>query len=183
MPNQPRKPTPAEVETIRAGHAAGRSTYSIAKELGISRGHISRWSPDLGLTWDRGPQTAAASQARRDRAEEVRSELELDLALEAQRALPAMHEPCDYAFGGKPFQMPKPFPSDQRAFNQIAISSLKASQEIADRRSGNGLADTTSMLARMGIALGVETYVPTDDDGDDDDDGSADVAEAGPVDP
>jgi hypothetical protein len=163
MPNQPRKPTPAEVEAIRAGNAAGKSTYLIAKELGISRGHISRWSPDLGLSWDRS-KTAAAGEARRQECANKRAQLELDYLDDAQRFRAKCRQPFTYVFVTGKVTMPEPYPSDQRAFQQMSIASMTASLRIAEHDSGVNIERGRSLLADVAAALAVDTGPPTDDD-------------------
>jgi len=55
--------TPEEIETIKRMHAEGASLRATARALGRPHTTISRAAREMGLTWDRATQTAAATAA------------------------------------------------------------------------------------------------------------------------
>lgn len=66
--------TPAELERIKAGHAAGKSLRAIATDLGRSASTIGKHARGMGLSWD-ATRTAAATEAKQATNRERRAVL------------------------------------------------------------------------------------------------------------
>lgn len=148
---------PADDTQLRDLHGQGKSLGECATIMGCSKGTIHKYSgPDfLDLSWDRA-QTASAAQSRSARAAEIRADMELRYAEAAVTYYDAMEQPCVATFAGVEYTLSKPLPSDRRAFAQMSMSFLKASQEIANRASDGGLVGARSMLGRLVEDIGGE---------------------------
>ncbi|MCM2420296.1 helix-turn-helix domain-containing protein [Streptomyces sp. RKAG293] len=151
--------TDAERTRVRALHAAGRARNDIARELGRSGSTVSKIAREEGLSFARGPEVVAATDARR-----------LDLAARRQQLAEALHEdaerlraqlwaPCTIgAFGGKDNEwaqvdLDRPPFADQRQILAATSIAVDKSLKLAPSEGGEGAEDVRSMLGTLGEVL------------------------------
>lgn len=93
---------PADYDKVKKLHAKGLSRNEIARKTGRSGRSVSRIAAQLGLTFERGEQVKAATEARKIDAKARRAALAVALAEDAERLRQQLWAPCiAYNFGGK----------------------------------------------------------------------------------
>lgn len=102
MRAHPRPITDEDRDAIRRLHAQGLGRNAIAKELRRSGRTISNLAADMGLSFERGPEVAAATAARTADLAALRAQLALDLTYDAMKLRAQMWQPAKiWNFGGK----------------------------------------------------------------------------------
>jgi DNA-binding CsgD family transcriptional regulator len=84
--------TDAELDRIKAGHAAGKSCNAIARDLERSPSTVSKYARELGLTWAT-ERTAAATEAKQAGNRERRAALVARLYGRAERIMDRLEAP------------------------------------------------------------------------------------------
>jgi hypothetical protein len=150
--------TDAEKAKIRELHGQGLGRNAIAAQLGRSGQTISAAAAAMGLSFERGPQVAAATEAARTDAKARRAALALAFLEDAERLRKQLFEAClVHNFGGKDntfnqvlIQQP-PF-RDQRDIVLAAKSAMEAALRLDDHDAGNS-GQTDSLLGALFAAL------------------------------
>lgn len=143
------KPSPVgdqDRERVRELHAQGLSRNAIARQLGRSGRTVSRIAVELGLSFDRAPMVAAATEARKEDAKARRSALALALLDDAERLRGQMFAPAKaFNFGGKDnvyneTTLEEPTFADKRNIAQAVSTLLEKSIRLDayDRETGSG---------------------------------------------
>lgn len=150
-------------------HAQGLSRNAIARETGRSGRTVSRIAAALGLTFERGPQVAAATEARKVDAKARRATLALDLLADAARLREQLWQPCKvYNFGGRDNtynerELQQPTFTDKLKIVQAATTAVGKAIDIDRYDSGAGLGEVVSLLDRLATGLGAK-YGTGDDE-------------------
>lgn len=156
---------------VRRLHAEGKSRNQIARQIGRSGSTVTKIARDLGLSFERGPEVVAATEARRIDLAARRQQLAETLHQDAERLRAQLWEPCIVgAFGGKDNiwseqALDKPTFGDQRQILAAAGAAVDKSLRLAPAEGGEGADDVRSMLGTLGSAL-VGAFA--DDEGADD---------------
>jgi hypothetical protein len=140
---QPRPFSDDERARLRDLHAQGLGRNQIARELGRSGQTISAAAAEMGLSFDRGPQVAAATEAARTDAKARRAALALGFLEDAARLREQLFAACKvHNFGGRDntynevlVQQP-PF-RDQRDIVLAAKSAMEAALRLVDYDAGD----------------------------------------------
>ncbi|WP_405561905.1 helix-turn-helix domain-containing protein [Streptomyces sp. NBC_01180] len=154
-------------------HAAGMARNEIARKIGRSPSTVSKLAAEAGLTFDRGPEVVAATEARRIDLAARRITLAEQLHQDAEKLREQLWQPCTVgAFGGKDnvwndTRLEQPTFGDQRQILAAAGTAIEKSFKLAPPAGGEGAGEVVSMLGQLGEAL-------TRAAADGDDDGSAD---------
>lgn len=94
--------TDEDRDQVRELHAEGLSRNEIARRIGRSGKTVSNIAKAAGLTFERGPEVAAATEARKVDAKARRAALALALLDDAERLRQQLWEGCQvHNFGGK----------------------------------------------------------------------------------
>lgn len=155
----PRPLTDNDREQVRRLHAQGKARNEIARELRRSPSTVSKLAREQGLTFDRGPEVVAATEARRIDLAARRAQLAETLHQDAERLRAQLWEPCRHgAFGGKDnvwseVQLDRPLFGDQRAIVAAAGTAIQQSLKLAPAEGGEGADQVRSMLGALGEAL------------------------------
>ncbi|MFE9340856.1 helix-turn-helix domain-containing protein [Streptomyces sp. NPDC007063] len=155
----PRPITALDREQVRRLHAQGKARNEIARELRRSPSTVSKLAREQGLTFDRGPEVVAATEARRIDLAARRAQLAETLHQDAERLRAQLWEPCRHgAFGGKDnvwseVQLDRPLFGDQRAIVAAAGTAIQQSLKLAPAEGGEGADQVRSMLGALGEAL------------------------------
>ncbi|MFH8345026.1 helix-turn-helix domain-containing protein [Streptomyces sp. NPDC018045] len=162
--------TDADRNQVRRLHAAGKTRNQIAREIGRSGSTVSKIARDLNLSFERGPEVIAATEARRIDLAARRQQLAEMLHQDAERLRAQLWEPCTIgAFGGKDNQwsevtLDRPQFSDQRQILAATSIAVDRSLRLAPAEGGEGADQVRSMLGTLGDVL---TGAFADDEGDD----------------
>ncbi|MFH8403748.1 helix-turn-helix domain-containing protein [Streptomyces sp. NPDC018019] len=162
--------TDADRDEVRRLHAAGNTRNQIAREIGRSGSTVSKIARDLNLSFERGPEVVAATEARRIDLAARRQQLAETLHQDAERLRAQLWEPCTIgAFGGKDNQwseqaLDRPQFSDQRQILAATSIAIDRSLRLAPAEGGEGADQVRSMLGTLGDVL---TGAFADDEGDD----------------
>lgn len=98
----PRPVTQADYDRVKELHGKGLTRNAIGKAMGRSGRTVSRIAAELGLSFERGEQIRAATEARKIDAAARRARLQVDALTNAQRLADQMFSPSIvYNFGGK----------------------------------------------------------------------------------
>lgn len=174
MAGPPGKPvTQAERDRIAELHARGLKRNEIAREIGRSRGLVSRVCADLGLTFDR-TMVAAATEARKVDARARRAQLALDLLDDVTELRARLHAPYTvWRIGNDGDLMTgtlaRPDARDQRDLMMAVGTAIDRSLKLDQYDADPGINGAKSMLAALAAGLGAayEQLQPTvPDDGD-----------------
>lgn len=152
-------------KVILAGHAAGRSQRSIARELGVSHVTVKNWGheQDPPLTWDRSQTATATLAASRSNATR-RADLCTRALVEAEALLDKLHQPCIvYSFGGKENDynqkvLEEPPAKDVRDYMSAFGVLIQKSAELS-RLDDSTSSNVRSMLTALGESLGLAPEV------------------------
>ncbi|MGK5531550.1 helix-turn-helix domain-containing protein [Streptomyces sp. URMC 129] len=171
--------TDHERERVRHLHAEGKNRNQIARELGRSGSTISKIARELGLSFERGPEVVAATEARRIDLADRRAKFAEALHDEAERLLAQMRQPARvWAFGGKDNEYnqewhPEPPPADKRALMATIGTAVDRSLKLVPIETSGGAEEVSSMLGKLGTALHAaftddqDDTAPPDTPGDD----------------
>lgn len=140
----PRPVTSADYDRVKELHAQGLSRNAIGKQMGRSGRTVSRIAAELGLTFERGEQIRAATEARKADAAERRSRLQVEALEGAQKLMGQMFAPTTiYNFGGR-----------DNEYNERSVKEppFRDKRDIATALKA--LADTALKLAEYDKATG-----------------------------
>lgn len=130
--------TEAEIQRVRDLHAQGMSRNDIARALGRSGRTVSRIAAEQvpPLTFERGEQVAAATEARKADAKARRAELQLKLLDDAERLRAQLFAPAHaFNFGGRDNTLnetvlSEPTYADKRNIVQAVAAAITTSIKI-----------------------------------------------------
>lgn len=148
--------TEAENKMIRKLHAAGKGRNDIAKELGRSGQTISRAAERLGITFERGPEVAAATAAKVADAKARRAQLQLDLLDDAERLRQQLFaKTTAFNFGGRDntyneTELNEPTFGDKRNIVQAVSAAISTSIRIDEHdKEDTSLSGLDAWLANL----------------------------------
>ncbi|WP_329148791.1 helix-turn-helix domain-containing protein [Streptomyces sp. NBC_01456] len=175
-------------EQVRRLHAEGKARNEIARAIGRSPSTVSKIAGqfDPPLTFERGPEVVAATEARRIDLAARRAQLAEQLHTDAERLRAQLWEPCTIgAFGGKDnvwseTRLDRPAFGDQRQIIAATGTAIEKSLKLAPAEGGEDAAQVRSMLGTLGEALTRAVADDTDDGGAD---GGVSVARPRPLAP
>jgi len=168
MPDQ-RAVTDQDRDQVRALHAQGLSRNAIAKQLGRSGRTVSRIAVELGLSFERGPQVAAATEARKVDAKARRAALAVALLDDAERLRAQLWQPHLYwEWGGRDHTYDEkladePTPTDKLKLMQATGTAIDRAVRLDEYDAGTGLGQVVSLLDKLGQGLAVK-YGSGDDE-------------------
>ncbi|MEU3917102.1 helix-turn-helix domain-containing protein [Streptomyces sp. NPDC029004] len=163
--------TPEDRAEVHRLHAEGKARNEIARTMRRSPSTVSKIARDLGLTFERGNEVVAATEARRIDLAVRRALLAEQLHDDAERLRAQLWRPCTIgAFGGKEnvwseTRLERPTFGDQRQILAATGTAIEKSLKLAPAAGGEGAEQVTSLLGALGEAL-------TRAAGDDDDGGA-----------
>lgn len=145
---------------VRELHAQGLSRNAIAREMGRSARTVSRIAEEHQLTFVRGPQVRAATEAKKVDAAARRARLQVDMLAAAEKLLLQMFAPAKvYNFGGKENTYEEqlhdepPF-RDKRDIASALTQLVTGSARLAELDKGAGVENAKSMLGALAVGLG-----------------------------
>lgn len=168
----PRPITETDRRAVRRHHAAGMTRNAIAKKIKRSPSTVSNIARDLGLTFERGAEVVAATEARRIDLAARRITLAEDLHQDAEKLRAQLWEPCTVGeFAGKEGEwhtadLPRPRFGDQRAILGAAGVAIDRSLKLQPALGGENADAVTSMLGQLGATL-TAAFADDADGGDD----------------
>lgn len=168
---QPRPITDRERAAVRRHHAAGMTRNAIARKINRSSSTVSKIAAEMGLTFKRGAEVVAATEARRIDLAARRIDLAHAQQIAAERLNEQLFAPCIVgAFGGKENvwtqqDLSQPLFGDQRQIVAATGQAITNSLKLAPATSGESSDQVASVLSKLGEAFGA---VFADDNSDDD---------------
>jgi hypothetical protein len=123
---------------------------------------VSRIAKELGLSFERGDQVKAATEARKVDAKARRAELALALLDDAARLRAQIWQPCTiHNFGGRDnthnsHDIDEPLFADKLKLMQAATLAAGKAIDIDRYDSGTGLGEVVSLLDRLAASLGAK---------------------------
>lgn len=166
MPSSP--VTQADRDRVRELHAQGMSRNDIARDIGRSGSTVTKIAKQLGLSFERGAEVAAATEAMRADAKARRAELVLLLVEDAHKLREQLWKECTiHNFGGRDNThnskvIDRPLFGDQRAILMSVNNAVNTALKIEEFDAGTGLPQAVSLLER--IATGLTARHGTGDD-------------------
>ncbi|GGW19877.1 hypothetical protein GCM10018980_25560 [Streptomyces capoamus] len=169
-----RKPiTDQDRDQVRRLHAVGKSRNEIARTIGRSGSTVSKIAAecDPPLSFERGPEVVAATDARRVDLAARRALFAERLHESAERLHEQLFAPCTVgAFGGKDNEwsqvdLDRPQFADQRQILAAVSTAVDKSLKLAPAEGGQNAEDVRSMLGTLGEVL-ADAFA--DDEGADD---------------
>lgn len=148
------EPTPEVESKIREGHALGKSLTGIAREIGVDKGDLSRWSKRVGLLWTGTPHASDAVRERLAFNRLLLAEAALADAIAIRERLWEQHEVIVNTPAG-PERITLDLP-DAKATAEYAaaIERLVKSHGVMSEFSKGSLTSTaTSVLAQLQSGL------------------------------
>lgn len=181
--------TEKDRDQVRALHAEGMSRNDIARKLERSPATVSKLANAMGLSFDRAPEVAAATTARKADLAARRAAMAETLQDVAEREIAKMVQPHLYwEWGGKDHKyderwQPEPTPADRRTMMATASAALDRSLKLVPPKD-DGAAESRSVIGDLIAGLvgdytarhGAPPPDPVEPEGDADD-----AADAGPV--
>ncbi|WP_329622933.1 helix-turn-helix domain-containing protein [Streptomyces sp. NBC_01255] len=181
--------TEKDRKQVRALHAEGMSRNDIARKISRSPSTVSKLAADMGLSFDRAAQVAAATTARKADLSARRATMAETLQDVAEREIARMTQPQLYfEWGGKEHDyderwQPEPTPADRRTMMATASAALDRSLKLVPPKD-DGAAESRSVIGDLLAGLvgdytarhGAPPTDPIEPEGDTDD-----AAEAGTV--
>lgn len=148
-------------ETLRLHelHAQGMSRNDIAREMGRSGSTISNHAAAEGLSFERGAEVAAATEAMRADAKSRRAQMMLDLLDDADRLRLQLWAPTTlHSFGGKDHtyasrDVQQPLFKDQRDIMGAVSMALNASMRLDHHDTDGGAEGARSMVSQLFAGL------------------------------
>lgn len=162
--------TDTDRRAVRRHHAAGMTRNAIAKKIKRSTSTVSNLAKELGLSFERGPEVIAATEARRIDLAARRTLLAEQLHEDAEKLRAQLWAPTTYGeFAGKDgdwkhVDLDRPRFADQRQIIAATGTAIQQSLKLAPAEGGEGAEQVRSMLGVLGEAL---TRAADDDGGDD----------------
>ncbi|QCX77659.1 hypothetical protein C9F11_20120 [Streptomyces sp. YIM 121038] len=164
-------------EQVRHLHARGQSRNEIARTIRRSPSTVSKIAAECSppLTFERGPEVVAATEARRIDLAARRSLLAEALHTDAERLRAQLWERCTYGeFAGRDGEwhetyLDRPRFADQRQIIAATATAVQQSLKLAPVEGGDDADQVRSMLGTLGEALAQATnddQAPDDDGGD-----------------
>ncbi|UUN29438.1 helix-turn-helix domain-containing protein [Streptomyces sp. FIT100] len=163
--------TDADRDQVRRLHSEGKSRNEIARTIGRSGSTVSKIARELDLSFERGPEVVAATEARRVDLAERRARFAESLHKSAERLHAQLFAPCTIgSFGGKDNvwseqALDRPTFTDQRQILAAVSTAVDKSLKLAPAEGGDNAEDVRSMLGTLGTVL---TEAFADDEGADD---------------
>lgn len=157
----PNPVTDEDREQVRALHAAGLGRNEIAREIGRSGETVSKIAKALGLSFERGPEVAAATAAKVADAKARRAQLMHELLDDAERLRVQLFAPTTiHSFGGKENtynskDVDQPLFRDQRDIIQSVSTAITASIRLDQHDADTGADGAKSMLGALAAGLQV----------------------------
>ncbi|MDJ1136227.1 helix-turn-helix domain-containing protein [Streptomyces iconiensis] len=156
---------------VRRLHAQGKARNEIARKLNRSPSTVSKIAAEAEppLTFERGPEVVAATEARRIDLAARRTQLAEALHTDAERLRAQLWEPSTYGeFAGRDGEwhetyLDRPRFADQRQIITATATAVQQSLKLAPAEGGEGADQVRSMLGTLGEAL----TRAADDDADD----------------
>jgi hypothetical protein len=155
---------------VRRLHKQGKSRNDIARAIKRSPSTVSKIATELGLSFERGAEVVAATEARRIDLAGRRVTLAEQLHQDAERLRTQLWEPCTIgAFGGKDnvwsdTHLDRPTFADQRNILAATGTAIQQSLKLQPAEGGEGADQVRSMLGTLGEAL-TRAADDVDDDG------------------
>lgn len=140
-------------------HAQGMSRNDIAREMNRSGSTISRHAADEGLSFERGPEVAAATEAMRADAKSRRAQMMLKLLEDADKLRLQLFAPTTiHSFGGKDHtynshDVQQPLFKDQRDIMNACSVALNASMRLDHHDTDGGAEGARSMVSQLFAGL------------------------------
>lgn len=144
---------------LHALHAEGKSRNDIAREMGRSGSTISKHAADEGLSFERGPEVAAATEAMRADAKSRRAQMMLKLLEDADKLRLQLWAPTTlHSFGGKDHtyaskDVQQPLFKDQRDIMGACSMALNASMRLDHHDTDGGAEGARSMVTALFAGL------------------------------
>jgi len=149
-----------DYDDVRRLHAAGLGRNAIQAETGRSGRTVSRIAKELGLSFERGEQVKAATEAKKTDAAARRARLQVDMLEAAEKLLGQMFAPTVvFNFGGseniyrEKTRLEPPF-KDKREIASALTQLVNGSTRLAELDKGTGIDQAKSMLGALAAGLG-----------------------------
>lgn len=155
--------TQDDYDEIRRLHGEGLGRNEIMKAINRGANVVSRLAAEMGLSFARAGQIAAATEIRRQDLAARRLLLAEQLQADAERLREQLWQPATvFAFGGKDNtfeseQLPEPPPADKRALMSTAGIAIDRSLKLEPVRDDSGAEAARSMIGQLMTGLG-EVY-------------------------
>jgi hypothetical protein len=155
---------------VKRLHRQGKSRNDIARAIKRSPSTVTKIAKELGLTFERGAEVVAATEARRIDLAARRVALAEALHEDAERLRTQLWAPCVHgAFGGKEnvwsqVDLDRPLFADQRNILAATGTAIQQSLKLQPAEGREGSDEVRSMLGALGEAL-TQAAADTDDDG------------------
>ncbi|MFJ5143297.1 helix-turn-helix domain-containing protein [Streptomyces sp. NPDC088707] len=150
--------TEKDRKQVRALHAEGMSRNDIARKISRSPSTVSKLATDMGLSFERAPEVAAATTARKADLAARRAAMAETLQDVAEREISKMVLPHLYfEWGGKDHKyderwQPEPTPADRRTMMATASAALDRSLKLVPPKD-DGAAESRSVIGDLRAAL------------------------------
>lgn len=151
--------TDDDTQRLHALHAQGMSRNDIAREMSRSGSTISSHAAAEGLSFERGPEVAAATEAKRADAKARRAQMMLDLLEDADKLRLQLWAPTTiHSFGGKDHtynskRVDQPLFKDQRDIMNACSVALTASMRLDHHDTDGGAEGARSMVTALFAGL------------------------------
>jgi transposase len=155
---------------VKRLHRQGKSRNDIARAIKRSPSTVSKIATALGLSFERGAEVVAATEARRIDLAARRVTLAEQLHQDAEKLREQLWKPCTVgAFGGKDnvwsqTTLEQPTFPDQRNILAATGTAIQQSLKLQPAEGAEGADQVRSMLGALGEAL-TQAAADTDDDG------------------
>ncbi|MEU6441360.1 helix-turn-helix domain-containing protein [Streptomyces sp. NPDC047046] len=143
---------------VRRLHAQGKGRNEIAKALHRSPSTVSKLAAELGLTFDRAPEVAAATAVRKADLAARRAQFAERLQDIAEREADKMSAPTLYwEWGGKDHEydertQPEPTAADRRAIMSTIATAVDRSIKLVPPKD-DGAAESRSVIGDLMAGL------------------------------
>ncbi|MEU6057993.1 hypothetical protein [Streptomyces sp. NPDC047097] len=164
--NQHRPVTQADYDRVAELHAQGMGRNEIAGAMTRSPRTVSEIAEKLKLSFERGPEVAAATAARKADLALRRAELAYKLIVDAEKLREQMWEETTvYSFGGKEnsyneHTFAEAPAAEKRALMGTAGMCIDRSLKLEPAGAAGGTEDAKSMLGKL--AAGISALVLED---------------------
>jgi hypothetical protein len=155
---------------VRRLHKQGKTRNDIARAIKRSPSTVTKIAKELGLTFERGAEVVAATEARRIDLAARRVALAEQLHQDAEKLRTQLWEPCVHgAFGGKEnvwsqVDLDRPLFADQRNILAATGTAIQQSLKLQPAEGREGTDEVRSMLGTLGEVL-KQAAADVDDDG------------------
>ncbi|TCB97570.1 helix-turn-helix domain-containing protein [Micromonospora zingiberis] len=170
---KPKPVGPEDYALVRELHAQDLSRNEIARRIGRSGRTVSRIAAELELSFERGEQVKAATEARKIDARAKRAALANALLDDAERMRQQLWQPADYVdHGGKEYvrvdwTTPEPTFADKLKITQSLGIMVDRAVKLDEYDADPGIDAAKSMLGALAKGLGAayDQLNQTDADG------------------